>query len=90
MIRPECLEILVCPEDRSRLQMADETLLANLNDRIHDGTLKNLAGESVTRPLKAGLVREDGAIFYPIVDDIPVLLVDESFDLKSLGLDRPR
>jgi uncharacterized protein YbaR (Trm112 family) len=29
-------------------------------------------------PVKAGLVRDDGRLFYPVIDDIPVMLKDEA------------
>jgi uncharacterized protein YbaR (Trm112 family) len=31
------------------------------------------------------LVREDGTLLYPIVDDIPVLLTEEAIPLEAIG-----
>ena len=81
MIDPELLEILACPDTHQPLAMADEALVASLNGAIEGGGLKNVGGGSVEGPLDGGLVREDGAIVYPIRDRIPVLLVDEGISL---------
>lgn len=84
MIDEELLKILVCPESRMPLRVADEPLLARLNEAIAAGRVTNRGGRTVAVPLAAGLVREDNAVIYPIVDDIPVLLVDEAILLNQL------
>lgn len=78
---PELLAILACPETHQPLHLADAALLAELNDRIGKGEVRNVGGESVDAPLEAGLVREDRGVVYPIRDAIPVLLVDEGIAL---------
>ena len=83
MIEKELLELLVCPENHTPLHLADDLLLADLNRAIADGNVKNKAGEPVKEPLEAGLLREDGTVLYPIVDDIPVMLVDEAIVMGS-------
>ena len=85
MINKELLEILVCPQDRTPLAMADASLLARLNQAITAGQLKNQAGEPLREPLEAGLVCQDKAVLYPILDGIPVLLVDEAIPLDQIG-----
>jgi uncharacterized protein YbaR (Trm112 family) len=77
MISPELLELLVCPEDRTPLALADANLVARLNRALGEGRLKNRAGQVLETPLDGGLVRADGQVLYPIIDRIPVLLVDE-------------
>lgn len=86
MISKELLEILVCPEDHSSLALADARLVAELNQRIAAGNLRNKVGELVERQLDGGLVREDQAVLYPIVEGIPVLLVDEAIPLAQVKL----
>ena len=81
MIDPELLEILACPETHQPLQMVDPEQLAALNAAAEAGGLKNVGGAGVAAGLDGGLVREDGAIVYPIRDRIPVLLVDEGINL---------
>ncbi|HVA47749.1 MAG TPA: Trm112 family protein [Pirellulales bacterium] len=84
MISKELLDILVCPELRTPLSLADERLLATLNRAVAERRLKNRAGETVERPLDGGLVRDDGAVVYPVVDGIPIMLVDEAIPLEQV------
>jgi uncharacterized protein YbaR (Trm112 family) len=81
MIDPELLEILACPDTHQPLTMADDALVGSLNAAIEGGGLQNVGGSPVEGPLDGGLVREDGAVVYPIRDRIPVLLVDEGISL---------
>jgi uncharacterized protein YbaR (Trm112 family) len=74
VIDKELLEILVCPDNKTSLQLAAEELVGRLNQAIAAGELKNLAGEPV----------KDGALLYPIVDGIPILLVDEAIPLEGI------
>lgn len=83
MISKELLDILVCPDDRTPLALADEVLVARLNQLIAAGKLRNNGGEKVERMLEGGLVRADGTAVYPIVDGIPILLVDEAIRLAG-------
>jgi uncharacterized protein YbaR (Trm112 family) len=84
MIDDKLLPLLVCPENHAPLRPADEQLLARLNRAIAAGRIKNRSGKPVEQPLVAGLVRADNALFYPIIDDIPVLLIDEALPLEQL------
>lgn len=80
-ISKELLEILACPETKQSLCLADTSLVESLNARIRQGQVNNRGGEAVTESMDAGLVREDGQYLYPIRDDIPVMLIDESIAL---------
>lgn len=84
MIDKELLDVLVCPKDRVPLVMADETLLARVNEAIAAGQVENLGGRTIEEPLQGGLVRTDKTLLYPIVDEIPVLLADEAIPLQKL------
>jgi len=84
MIREDLLEILCCPQDRSRLRLADRELLDRLNQAISAGQVTSQSGNKVCEPIAGGLVREDDRVLYPIIDDLPVLLIDESIPLDSL------
>jgi len=82
VISKELLEILVCPDDRTPLTLANERLIDDLNRLIAAGKLRNKGGEMVERQLEGGLLRADGTAVYPIVDGIPILLVDEAIPIE--------
>jgi uncharacterized protein YbaR (Trm112 family) len=83
MVQPDLLELLVCPDDKSPLHLAEASLLDRLNTRIRAGAVRNRAGAAVTEEIKEGLVRADGLYLYPVRDDIPIMLIDESIPLES-------
>ena len=85
VIEPELLEILVCPETKQPLSVATEELLGEVNGAIERGTVANRGGETVRDALSAGLLREDGQVLYAIREGIPIMLIDESIELKALG-----
>ena len=83
MVDAELLSILVCPENKTPVALADDALVANANAAIEKGTLKNRAGEKIEERIDGGLVREDRAYMYPIRDDIPIMLIDEAIPLDQ-------
>jgi uncharacterized protein YbaR (Trm112 family) len=82
MIADRLIEMLRCPQDRSRLHAADDALVARINGAIAAGQAHNAAGEKLTKPLEGGLVREAGDLLYPVIDQIPVMLPDEAIPLE--------
>ena len=84
MIGKERLDILVCPERRTPLTLADEKLVAALNRAVAQRRLKNQAGEPVEKMLDGGLVRDDHAVLYPVIDGIPIMLIDEAIPLDQV------
>lgn len=84
MLDPELLDILICPETRAPLRMADDDLLRALNRAVEGGAVHNRRGKLLTDPVTAGLVREDGAVLYPIRDGIPIMLIDEAIAVDNL------
>lgn len=84
MIREQLLKMLVCPETRLPLVPADAELLTRVNQAITDGHLKNRGGQTVRGPLEGGLVRQDQTVLYPVIEGIPVMLVDEGILLAQL------
>lgn len=85
MVDPDLLEILVCPETKIPVRLADQELLERVNRGITDGRLKTRGGDTVAETLSEALVREDGALLYPIREDIPVMLIDEAIPLEFLS-----
>ena len=86
MIDPRLLEILVCPETKQALRPADPETMERVNRAVAEGQLRNQGGDRVKELVQEGLVREDGKVLYPVVDnDIPVMLVDEAIRLDALG-----
>jgi uncharacterized protein YbaR (Trm112 family) len=79
----ELLKILCCPETRQRLTPAGAPLVEKLNQQIAAGRLRNHSGQLVQTKLDGALVREDGKRLYPIHNEIPVMLVDESIPLPA-------
>ena len=86
-MRPELLEILRCPETQSKLALADGTLIESVNKAINASQVRNRVGRTVEQPLSGGLLREDGQLLFPIIDDIPVMLLDEAIPLQQFSDD---
>jgi len=84
MLDPELLEILVCPEMKIPVRLADQPLLDRVNAEVDEGRLVTRGGSRVEARITAALVREDGRVLYPIQDGIPVMLIDEAISLDSL------
>jgi uncharacterized protein YbaR (Trm112 family) len=80
-VSEELLEILVCPETKQPVKPASAEVLARLASQVDAGSLRNRGGEKVGSAPREGLVREDGKILYPVEDDIPVMLIEESIEL---------
>ncbi len=85
MVDQELLDILVCPENKTKVTLAEQDVIDKANAAIAAGTLKNRAGETVEEKLDGGLVREDKAYMYPIRDDIPIMLIDEAIPMEQLA-----
>jgi len=85
MVHPDLLQILVCPENKTPVTAADAELVAKANAAIEAGTLKNRGGAAVESKIDGGLIREDGVYMYPVRDDIPIMLIDESIPLAQLA-----
>ena len=85
MVADHLLEILRCPQDRSKLHRADAEVVARINRAIQSGILTNAAGEQLSKPIDGGLIRAAGDLLYPVVDQIPVMLPDEAINLASIA-----
>lgn len=83
-ISKELLDILLCPESRQRLTLAEPAVLENLNRRVGASQLRNKAGQVVEQHLDGALVREDQKLAYPIIDGLPIMLVDQAIELSQI------
>lgn len=85
MIQQELLDLLQCPETRQPLKLAEQSLVARINEGIAAGAIKNRIGEVVEACLSDGLLPDGGTLLYPVVNDLPIMLVDEAIPLEQLG-----
>ena len=87
MVSKELLNILICPERRTPLSLADERLVNAVNRAVAAGRLKNRGGDRVEKAIEEGLVRDDRAVLYPVIDGIPIMLVDEAIPLDQVEME---
>ena len=83
-IDKDLLAILCCPDTKQDVSLADQTLIAKLNEAVSRGELKNRVMKPVTEPLDGGLIRADRKILYPIRENIPVMLIEEGIPLEGI------
>ncbi|NWF74079.1 MAG: hypothetical protein HXY51_13700 [Nitrospirae bacterium] len=83
-IDKDLLAILCCPETKQDVNLADEALIARLNEAVSRGQLTNKGNKPVTELLDGGLIRSDRKILYPIREDIPVMLIEEGIPLEGM------
>ena len=85
MIDQDLLDILACPENKTPVTLADQSLIDAINSAIEKGEVTNRGGQKAEETIYGGLVREDGAYLYPIQDDIPIMLIDEAIPLEGFA-----
>ncbi len=80
-VDPELLEILVCPKTKGELELvplpdeARRELVEKYREHFRDE-------EPV---VEEGLYCADSGLVYPIVSDIPIMLVDEALAADTVG-----
>lgn len=80
----ELIEMIVCPETREKLALADSAVLEKLNAAAQGGTLRTRGGRAVSAPIAVALVRPDGKVAFVVEDDIPNLVPDEAIPLEGV------
>ena len=78
MLDDEFIAMVRCPEDHSKLTLVDSATVARLNAAVAARRLKTRGGQVIDKPLDGALIREDRRVLYPIIDQIPILLIDEA------------
>jgi uncharacterized protein YbaR (Trm112 family) len=80
-VDPELLSILVCPKSRGELVMVE--LPKSVCERLVEKYREHFRDEE---PVVAeGLYCAESKLVYPIVSDIPILLVDEALPASEIG-----
>jgi uncharacterized protein YbaR (Trm112 family) len=86
MIDKELLDIIVCPETKQDLVIAEPELVEKINQLIEKGEVMNRSKQKVSEMIDGGLIqKEDRKYLYPIRNHIPILLIDESIPLEALN-----
>ena len=86
MLDPQLLALLVCPATHQDVKPAGRAAVERLIQAIREGAVRTVAGKEADAGLEGALVRQDGAVAYPIRDGIPVMLVDEGLAIGHLDL----
>ncbi len=84
MIDKQLLDILVCPETKEPVSLADDDVVTKINEKIQSGELTDRGGEQVTESISGGLIRNDRQYLYMIREDIPIMLIDKAIPLAGL------
>ena len=78
------LKLICCPSSKKQLKILNEESLANLNQAISAGLIKNNQGKILKDEIEQALITEDDELAYVVRDDIPVLLENESIKMNQL------
>lgn len=81
MITPEILPLLRCPATGGPLTLADDVMVARVNETIAAGIARDFLDQPVTGAIEGGLVNAAADRLYPIRETIPTLIVDEAIRL---------
>ncbi len=90
MIAPELIGLLRCPITGSQLELADDQLVALINQAINNRSLENRAGISVVDPIDGGLVNADRRWLCPIRHGIVSMVSDEMIEINPDHLEKGR
>ena len=83
-VDPKLLEILVCPVTKKPLEVVD--LPQAIRDRLVEHFRDQFKDEEPV--VEVGLASPEGRV-YPVVSDIPVMLVDEALSLEEVRAAAP-
>jgi uncharacterized protein YbaR (Trm112 family) len=80
-VDPELLEILVCPKSRGALELV--SLPAEVRGALVEKYREHFRDEEPV--VEQGLFCETSQLVYPIVSDIPIMLVEEALPASAVG-----
>lgn len=80
-VDPELLAILICPKSKGALELVElpPEVRASLKDKYRE----HFRDEEPV--VEQGLYCADSQLVYPIVSDIPIMLVDEALPASAIG-----
>lgn len=80
-VDPELLEILVCPKSKGDLELVD--LPQELRSKLIEKYREHFRDQEPV--VEQGLHCAESGLVYPIVSDIPIMLVDEALTADVLA-----
>ena len=80
-VDPELLAILVCPKTKGPLERV--SLPSDVRKLLADRYREKFRDEEPV--VEEGLFSPEASLVYPIVSDIPVMLIDEALPASSIG-----
>ena len=80
-VDPELLEILVCPKSKASLEVV--SLSEDLSSELVEKYREHFRDEDPV--VEEALFCEESKLVYPIVSDIPIMLIDEALPADRIG-----
>jgi uncharacterized protein YbaR (Trm112 family) len=80
-VDPELLDILVCPKSKTALELVE--LPSELRQQLVEKYREHFRDEEPV--VEQGLFSAESGLVYPIVSDIPIMLIDEALPASSIG-----
>ena len=80
-IDPDLMEILVCPKTKGELELVP--LPENVRQSLIEKYREHFRDEEPV--VEEGLFSADSQLVYPIVSDIPIMLVEEALPASAIG-----
>lgn len=80
-IDPDLMEILVCPKTKGELELVP--LPENVRQSLIEKYREHFRDEEPV--VEEGLFSVDSQLVYPIVSDIPIMLVEEALPASTIG-----
>ena len=80
-VDPELLEILVCPKSRGELELID--LPQDVRATLVEKYKEHFRDEDPV--IEQGLYCAASGLVYPVVSDIPIMLIEEALPASAVG-----